>query len=112
MSYRCVRCNKIKTGGSLTRVAEIRNVNYDRFILRFDKRERRKLEKFDKGFTGIEYVREEKLCDSCYEEYKDKPPIVDNKLKKVDFVGVNTRRDESISKTKKINNFNSFADMF
>lgn len=98
MSYRCDVCSSVRNGGELKLVAEVRNVNYDRSFMRFDRRDKKKVAKYDTTFKGSEIVEEERLCETCYEERKDYSPKVNRVLKTVKFIGTRiARKDDSKS---------------
>jgi len=101
MSYRCDNCSKIREGSELKRIAEVREVTYNRSFLRFDRREKKKIAKFTGSFTGTECVKEERLCEKCYNDLKDNPPKIVNRSKRVDFVGQEKRREDKRSDNDK-----------
>ncbi len=87
MSYRCDRCDTVRAGSELKRVDEVREVTYTRNSLRFDRKTRKKTPMRDTSFYGTEVVAYEKLCEKCYDEFKDVPPRTNPKPKTVQFVG-------------------------
>ena len=109
MSYRCDICNEIRVGKELTRLAEIRNVNYDRSFLRFDRRERKKVSAYDTTFKGSECVVEERLCEKCYELTEGREPRVSKNVKTVKFIGEKRRFVKTADKTP---DFNGLKEKF
>jgi len=98
MSYRCDRCDKVRYGSELARVAEIRNVTYNRYFLRFNKSERKKTEQYGASFKGVECVKTEKLCEVCYDKYKDSSPSVSKDYKTVNFIETKPNRKNVTNK--------------
>lgn len=91
MSYHCDKCNKVKTGTELKRVDIVREVTYNRNFLKFDRKTRISRPVSDASFSGTEIVSIERLCEECYEEFKDVPPRKTTKPKEVKFVGTRSR---------------------
>ena len=98
MSYRCDKCNAVRMGAELKYIAEVRDVIYNRVFVRFDRKLNKEITRNDCSFNGVEIVTEERLCDNCYEQFKDNPPKVGNKPKYVDFVGEKRRPKYSSDK--------------
>ena len=87
MSYICDRCKKVRNGSELKREDEVREVTYTRSTVKFNAKTRTKIPTIDSSFYGKEVVAYEKLCESCYEDFKDVPPRISTKPKTVQFVG-------------------------
>lgn len=87
MSYICDRCSAVRYGSELKREDEVREVTYTRNTLRFDRNTKIKIPIMDTNFYGKEVVSYEKLCEKCYDEFKDVPPRISTKPKTVQFVG-------------------------
>ena len=101
MSYKCMKCGTVRHGSELKKVTEIRDVDYNRVFLRFDRREKKNIENYDTTFYGTEIVTEQKLCDECYELVKDVIPRVNRKPKSVNFVGMRKKPKESSGEDSK-----------
>jgi hypothetical protein len=93
MSYRCDNCNGVHKGKELKRVAEAREVTYNKNFIKFNRRDNKKITQFDEAFTGTEYVREDKLCSGCFENTSDIPPVI-TEHKIVNFVGTKKKKVE------------------
>lgn len=87
MSYRCDNCDAVQYGKLLAKVTEIRNVVYNRVFNKKNRRDKSVTLRLDSSFDGEEIVNVDKLCKSCYDTYKDRPPKVSNKVKEVNFFG-------------------------
>jgi len=90
MSYKCDKCDKVRYGNELNHIAEVRDVTYNRVFERFDRRENKKVTHLDATFNGTEIVKEETLCEECFEKVKDNPPKHTNR-KAISFVGIKKR---------------------
>lgn len=87
MSYKCDNCSAIRNGKELVRVDEIRNVNYNRVFNRKNRRDKSVDVLVDSVYTGTEYVKLSRLCEKCYDAFKDIPTKVSNNVKEVKFFG-------------------------
>lgn len=85
MSYKCDNCGAVERGKQNKVVSVIRNVRYNKFFNRFDKRSGKKIPKFISSFDGHEIVKEERLCVECYDKQKELAPRVENRFKEVKF---------------------------
>lgn len=92
MSFRCDECNKVVEGAENKRVSEVRNVNYTRFLAKFNNRDRKTEERFDTVFSGKEIVKENRLCSDCYNMLKDVMPVVNKATKSVSFIGTGKKK--------------------
>ena len=111
MSYRCDKCNKERVGSELKHIAEVRDVTYVRSFLRFDRKERKQVAKYDTSFKGVEIVTEERLCDECHEIFKDSSPKISNTPKTVNFVGEQSQT-KTTDKPEKKPDFKGLKDKF
>jgi hypothetical protein len=87
MSYRCDNCDAIRNGEELTRISELRNVNYNRVFNRKNRRDKTVEVVLDSTYQGTEFVKIDKLCESCYDKWRDIPAKVSNQTKEVNFFG-------------------------
>ena len=115
MSYRCDKCNCVRYGKELTRSDEIRNVTYNRMFKSFNRKERKEVSIFNEAFKGTEIVKQERLCEKCFEEVKDLPPKTSIKDKTVEFFVKKPKREYGNSNkpdvkglSEKFNNRDSF----
>jgi len=94
MSYKCDKCNTVRYGSELKITSDVRKVNYIKSIPQFDRKENRMSSRYDSTYTGTENVRELKLCEGCFEIFKDNTPRLSKQEKDVHFVGKRTDKEE------------------
>lgn len=74
MSYRCEECNSVHYGKCLSIITDIREVDYIRSKVYFDRITKEFKTAFDEKFKGWETHRKINVCSKCYEEQKDSTP--------------------------------------
>lgn len=84
MSYHCQKCDAIHEGSELKVITKIRNVDYERYILKFDKASRESKPQFDivtKGWEPVEILR---VCNECNKDNVT-PVVTETKTVKYNY---------------------------
>lgn len=110
MSYKCDKCNEICFHSELKKVTTVRDISYNKNILRFNRDTKKKEPIFNGSFSGWEIVKESRFCKECYDKVKDNPPTVQNQ-KNVDFIFTPRIIKENTTNKKKRNDECDKPDM-
>lgn len=86
MSYRCENCNAVHFGSQLKIVKEIRNVNYNNHYLKGSVPNSNRTPTYLDTTSGTEIVKEEKYCEKCYDNLKDREPKIRDKVAEIDVI--------------------------
>jgi hypothetical protein len=124
MSYRCQNCNKVHYGPALSLIKEIRDVEYQKFNIKYEfnrqENARSPKEVYVDSSMGTEIVSKINVCQTCYESNKF-DIVTTNPVKKIVRFVVpredtqNSNNKPNIENTKHKNTktkFKSFSDAF